>query len=55
MKLTQTQIAKARNLVVINDLPINRAIALVKRREVRKATRPEYTGSVKKAQAYCII
>ena len=55
MKLTTTEIQKARTLAAINNLRLGKAINLVKKRITRLNARPMYIGSAKKAESYYIL
>ena len=55
MKLTKQEQQRATTIAAINNLPIRKAINLVKRRLTRINARPTIIGSVKKAQPYYIL
>lgn len=55
MKLTKQEQQKAITISTVNNLPIRKAINLVKRRLTRINARPTIIGSVKKAQPYYIL
>jgi hypothetical protein len=55
MKLTTTELQKARTLAAINNIRLGKAINLVKKRITRLSTRPMYIGSAKKAESYYIL
>ena len=55
MKLTKQEQQRATTIAAINNLPIRKAINLVKRRLTRINTRPTIVGSARKAQPYYIL
>ena len=55
MKLTKKEKQRAITIAAINNLPIRKAINLVKRRITRVNTRPTIMGSVKRAESYYIL
>mgnify|MGYP000456300735 CR=1 FL=1 len=55
MKLTTTELQKARTLAAINNIRLGKAINIVKRRLTRLNTRPTIIGSARKAQPYYIL
>ena len=55
MKLTKKEKQRAITIAAINNLPIRKAINLIKRRVTRLNTRPTIIGSARKAQPYYIL
>ena len=55
IRLTTHQKQLARTIASINNITVDRALALVAERISRRATKPTFTGSVAKAQSFYLL